>query len=107
MDIRIHSEGLDGSSALQTSRTQETSPVGQGERRRGSNAVGGGQDSVQISGLSAQISAANQQQDVQSADRVAALAALYSRGNYRVDARTLSRSLVSHALSGAVEGGVA
>jgi anti-sigma28 factor (negative regulator of flagellin synthesis) len=107
MDIRIQSESLEGANALQTSRAQETPPAGQSERQSGLKALGGGQDSVQISSLSAQISAINQQQDVQESNRVAALAALYAQGNYHVDARNLSRALVSHALSGVVEGGQA
>jgi anti-sigma28 factor (negative regulator of flagellin synthesis) len=107
MDIRIQSEGLEGANSLQTSRTQETPLAGQSERQRGLKALEGGQDSVQISSLSAQISAINQQQDVQASNRVAVLAALYAHGNYQVDARNLSRALVSHALSGGVEGGQA
>jgi len=104
MDIRIQSESLEGANALQTSRTGETPLAGQSEGQRGLKALEGGQDSVQISDLSTQISAVNQQQDVQASNRVAALAALYARGDYRVDAGNLSRALVSHALSGVIEG---
>ena len=104
MDIRIQGESLEGANALQTSRTQETPLAGQSEGQRGLKALEG-QDSVQISDLSTQISAVNQQQDVQASNRVAALAALYAHGNYHVDARNLSRALVSHALSGVIEGG--
>jgi anti-sigma28 factor (negative regulator of flagellin synthesis) len=105
MDIRIQGESLEGANALQTSRTQETPLAGQSQRQSGIKAFEGGQDSVQISNLSAQISEINQQQDVQASNRVAALAALYAQGNYQVDARNLSSALVSHALSGDVEGG--
>ena len=105
MDIRIQSESLEGANALQTSRTQETPLAGQSERQSGIKALEGGQDSVQISSLSEQISAINQQQDVEASNRVAALAALYAHGNYQVDAQKLSRALVSDALSGGVEGG--
>ena len=105
MDIRIQGESLEGANALQTSRTEETPRAGQSEGQRGLQALEGGQDSVHLSSLSAQISAINQQQDVQASNRVAALAALYAHGNYRVDARNLSRALVSHALSGVIEGG--
>ena len=107
MDIRIQGESLEGANALQTSRTGETPLAGQSEGQRGLKALEGGQDSVQISDLSTQISAVNQQQDVQTSNRVAALAALYAQGNYHVDARNLSRALVSHALSGVIEGGQA
>ena len=105
MDIRIQGEGLEGTNALQTSRTGETPLAGQSEGQRGLKALEGGQDSVHISSLSAQISAINQQQDVQASNRVAALAALYAHGNYQVDAQKLSHALVSDALSGGVEGG--
>ena len=105
MDIRIQGESLEGANALQTSRTGETPLAGQSEGQRGLKALEGGQDSVQISDLSTQISAVNQQLDVQTSNRVAALAALYAHGNYQVDASNLSRALVSHALSGAAEGG--
>ena len=67
-------------------------------------AVESGQDSVQISGLSARISAVNQQEDARESDRVSTLAALYAHGKYQVDAENLSHALVSHALSGATEG---
>jgi anti-sigma28 factor (negative regulator of flagellin synthesis) len=105
MDIRIQGESLEGANGLQTSRTGETPLAGQSEHQSGLKALAGGQDSVQISSLSAQISAIGQQQDVESSNRVAALAALYAHGNYQVDASNLSRALVSHALSGAAEGG--
>jgi anti-sigma28 factor (negative regulator of flagellin synthesis) len=107
MDIRIQGESLEGANALQTSRTEETPLAGQSQGQRGLKALEGGQDSVHISSLSAQISAINQQQDVQASNRVAALAALYAHGTYHVDARNLSRALVSHALSGSIEGGQA
>jgi anti-sigma28 factor (negative regulator of flagellin synthesis) len=105
MDIRIQSESLEGANALQTSRTQETPLASQSERQSGIKVLEGGQDSVQISSLSEQISAINQQQDVQASNRVAALAALYAHGNYQVDAQKLSSALVSDALSGGAEGG--
>jgi len=105
MDIRIQSNSLEGANALQTSRAQETPQAGQSERQSGLKALEGGQDSVQISSLSGQISAINHEQNVQAADRVAALTALYAQGNYQVDARNLSRALVSDALSGVGEGG--
>ena len=105
MDIRIQSESLEGANALQTSRTQETAAAGQSGRQSGVKALEGGQDSVQISSLSTQISAINQQEDAQASNRVATLAALYAQGNYKVDARNLSRALVSNSLSGVAEGG--
>ena len=93
MDIRIHGESLEGANALQTSRAPEASLAGKSESQRGLKPLQGGPDSVQISSLSARISEINQQQDVQASHRVAALAALYARGAYQVDASNLSRAL--------------
>lgn len=104
MDLRIQGESLEGALAPQTSRMQETPPASQNEGQRIVKAVESGQDSVEISGLSARLSAANQQEDARVSDRVATLAALYARGQYRVDTGNLSRALVSHALSGAIAG---
>jgi anti-sigma28 factor (negative regulator of flagellin synthesis) len=104
MDIRIQGESLEGALAPQTSRTQETPLTSQSESQRVPKAVESGRDSVEISGLSAQLSAANQQADARVSERVSTLAALYARGEYHVDKANLSHALVSHALSGAIEG---
>jgi anti-sigma28 factor (negative regulator of flagellin synthesis) len=104
MDIRIQGENLEGALAPQTSRTQETPLTSQSEGGRVSKAVESGEDSVEISGLSARLTAANQQEDARVSDRISTLAALYARGEYQVDTGNLSRALVSHAVSGAIEG---
>ena len=104
MDMRIQGESLEGALAPQTSRTQETPPAGQSEGQRVPKAVESGRDSVEISGFSERLSAANQQEDARESDRVSTLAAVYARGQYRVDAGNLSHALVSHALGGAVPG---
>ncbi len=104
MDIRIQGESLEGALAPQTSRTQETPLTSQSEGQRVPKAVESGQDSVEISGLSARLSAANQQEESRVSGRVSTLAAIYARGEYQVDTGNLSRALVSHALSGAIAG---
>jgi anti-sigma28 factor (negative regulator of flagellin synthesis) len=104
MDLRITGESLEGALAAQTSRTQETPPIGQSEVQRVPKAVESGRDSVEISDLSARLSAANQQEDARVSGRVSTLAALYARGAYQVDSGNLSHALVSHALSGAIGG---
>jgi anti-sigma28 factor (negative regulator of flagellin synthesis) len=104
MDIRIQAESLEGALAPQTSRTQETPLISQSEGQRVPKAVESGRDSVEISGLSARLSAANQQEDARVSDRVSTLAAVYARGQYEVDTGSLGRALVSHALSGAAGG---
>jgi len=104
MDLRIKGESLEGALAPQTSRTQETPLISQSEGQRVPKAVESGRDSVEISGLSSRLSAANQQEDARVSGRVSTLAALYARGAYHVDGGNLSRALVSHALSGAIDG---
>ena len=104
MDMRIQGESLEGALAPQTSRTQETAPASQSEGRNVLRPVESGGDSVEISGLSARLSAANQQEDARESGRVSTLAALYAHGKYQVDGGNLSRALVSHALSGAIAG---
>jgi anti-sigma28 factor (negative regulator of flagellin synthesis) len=104
MDIRIQGESLEGALAPQTSRTQETPPTNPSEGRNVLKPAEGGGDSVEISGLSARLSAANQQEDARVSDRVSALTSLYAQGKYQVDGKNLSRALVSHALSGANAG---
>jgi anti-sigma28 factor (negative regulator of flagellin synthesis) len=107
MDLRIQGESLEGALAPQTSRTQETPLTSQSESQRVPKAVESGRDSVEMSDLSARLSAANQQEDARESDRVSTLAALYARGEYQVGPENLSHALVSHALSGATEGGEA
>jgi hypothetical protein len=103
--MRITSDALDGALAPQISRAQEAAQT-HGDERQGSAIVAGsGGDSVQISPLSARIQDAASADETRIAGRVAALSALYARGEYNPDSATLSRALVSHALSGA-NGGV-
>jgi hypothetical protein len=61
-------------------------------------------DSAEISSLSTRIMDALAAGETKSAGRVAALSALYARGDYLPDASALSRALISHALGGAVSG---
>ena len=102
MDIRIQGESLEGANAPQTSRTQETPPAGQSD----ASASQGGGRAARIRLKSRAFPRALGGQPAGGCPGVRprlALAALYARGNYQVDARNLSRALVSHALSG-VEG---
>jgi hypothetical protein len=105
MSMRIQTDGLAGAAGLETSRAQETNGVAQSGKQRGAGASGSPLDSVQISGLSERIAEASADLDAQSDQRVNALAALYASGKYEVDSKSLSRSMVSQSLSGAVFGG--
>lgn len=101
--MKVHTEGLGGAASLETSRTQEAARASHGEPRHAAPATTG-QDSIQISDLSTQITKVSAQEQARIAGRVSELAALYARGEYRTDAATLSRALVSHALDRPVEG---
>jgi anti-sigma28 factor (negative regulator of flagellin synthesis) len=101
MSMNVQAGGLSGASNLETARTQETTAAAQNGKRGGAAAPAPGGDSVQISSLSTHIAAAGTVEDAALASRVQALAALHARGEYNVDAASLSHALVSHALNGA------
>ena len=105
MSVRIYSDGLAGASLPGAGRTEELSRApGTGKPPAGS--AGAAEDRVEISALSENLAAANSQVDVQRAERVQHLAALYQSGQYHVDAAKVSQAIVSHALrSGPVEAG--
>ena len=99
MSIRIYNEGLSGASAPETSRTQEISRGGAGNRaNQGSGA--GGEDQVQISSLSETLSnhAAQRTAHVQN------LKALYESGRYQVNAADVSHAIVGAAIQGGTAG---
>jgi anti-sigma28 factor (negative regulator of flagellin synthesis) len=101
--MKITSDTLDGALAPQTSRAQETTRSHEGADRA-AEAPRGGDDSVQISGLSARMMDVASTDEARMANRVATLSAIYARGEYHTDSAKLSRAIVSHAL-GSVDGG--
>jgi len=102
--MKIHPENLPGASGLTTSRSQLTTPAHSSQKYSTLDVVGTGQDSAALSDLTSNISAAISADQAKTADRVSHLAALYSKGKYEVDAAGLSKALVSHALTGRVDG---
>ena len=96
--MKIQNDALTGLNAAQTSRTEETKLAGQSAYRTGSSSAFASGDSISVSSLASQISDASAAAETRSAERVAKLAALYSRGNYTVDATALSRAMVSRAI---------
>jgi anti-sigma28 factor (negative regulator of flagellin synthesis) len=98
MSIRIQNDGVTGSAASETSRTQDVVQIGSGSRS-GSRG-GGATDSVQLSSLSGQIADASSASQAAQAGRVRQLAALYSSGRYQVDPMAISRALVSQSIQG-------
>jgi hypothetical protein len=96
--MKIQSEALSGANAADNSRVQDSTLDG---RRKGFpelGAVGHGPDSISVSSLASKIAQASGADETRTADRVSRLAALYGRGDYRPDAVSLSRAMVSQAL---------
>ena len=82
-------------------RTQGAMPTSPGHTVAGRRVDAAEGDSVEISGISAQLADASAVDGQQRANRVAELAAMYGRGQYHVNAAELSGALVSHALGAA------
>jgi anti-sigma28 factor (negative regulator of flagellin synthesis) len=99
MSIRIYNDGLGGTGAAETSRTQEISRATTG----GTTSVGSassGEDQVQISSLSEALGSQGIQRDA----RVQQLASIYQSGGYQVNSMDVSRAIVNNALqAGAAE----
>ncbi len=102
--MKIQNDALQGSTPLETGRTQSTPQItGSGlTARHGVSGHGG--DSVEISGLSTQVSESNALDSRQRETRIAQLAAIYAKGEYRVNGAALSKKMVDHSV-GAGEGG--
>jgi anti-sigma28 factor (negative regulator of flagellin synthesis) len=95
--MKIQNDALQGSNPLETGRTQSTPQTG-GGTLAGHKVSGHDGDSVEISGLSTQLSQANSLDNRQRDNRVAELAALYAKGQYRVNSAELSRKLVDQSV---------
>ncbi|PWU07560.1 MAG: hypothetical protein C5B51_09790 [Terriglobia bacterium] len=96
--MKIQNDALQGSTPLETGRTQSTTLPAGAHALAGHKAAGHDGDSVEISGLSAHLSEANGVDARQREARVAELAALYAKGEYRVNPAQLGRKLVDHAI---------
>ncbi len=102
MSVRVQTSGLAGSAAAETKRAE---PLLELPARQGSEArpTLGSDDHIELSSLSAAISAAGDAHKAQRADRIRAVGALYQTGQYQVDSSKLANAIVSEALS--VHGG--
>jgi len=94
--MTINNDCTQGCGPSETARAQGA-PTTVSHTPPGQRVDGAEGDSVHISGISAQLADANAVDGRQRADRVTALAAIYGRGEYQVNAADLSRSLVLHA----------
>ena len=97
MSIRIQNDALSGSSAAETSRTQDVVQIGSHSSNAASRS-GGPTDSVEISSLFNRISDASNSLEAAQNKRVNYLTQLYQSGRYQVDSAAVSRALVSQAL---------
>lgn len=98
MSTRVQNDGGLGQAQLQTGRTEGKSPVAKGQSHAASAYAPSGVDSVQISSLSEKIAAAGSSGETERASRVRQLSALYASGQYHVDSRKVSQSIVEAAL---------
>jgi hypothetical protein len=105
MDMKIQSEALSGANALEISRTQGSTPDGRRAGAPEQGKVGYGIDSVSVSSLASKVAQASAVDENRASDRVSQLAALYARGKYRPDSVSLSRAMVSRALTDSSGGG--
>jgi hypothetical protein len=92
MNLKIQSDRLDGSGAVQSSPTAPSRRLDQ------YGPSGRSEDSVGISDLSSKIAGNLSAADAQMEKRVNELAALYAQGKYEPNAAALSSSMVSRAL---------
>lgn len=97
MSIQIQNDGIAG---LAPSQSAPAGSVAQsGSSTKAGSAANSGADQVDISTLSGNIASSTAALASQQAARVSQLAALYAKGQYRVDSRQLSSALVSRALA--------
>src|SRR5271157_4477331 len=97
MSIRIQNDGIAGAAASQVSQTggaAHSASAGAGAGR----GIGGA-DQVDISSLSGAVANSVAAMASRQADRVSQLAALYAKGQYKVDAVQISRALISEVIS--------
>jgi anti-sigma28 factor (negative regulator of flagellin synthesis) len=101
--MKIQNNGIQGSTPLETERTQ-SAPQTSGGTTQGRKTAGHDGDSVEISSISASLSQANSVDSQHRTNRIAELAAIHARGDYQANAQKLSQALVAHSLR-AAEGG--
>jgi anti-sigma28 factor (negative regulator of flagellin synthesis) len=100
--MRIQNDGIAGPSASGPAAAESVAQSG-ASTRAGSAGSSSGADQVEISSLSGNVAAAAATLASTQADRVSQLAALYAKGEYRVDSMQLSRALISSAISSGSE----
>lgn len=103
MSLRIQSDPAGGATASEVSRAAQSTSASSEAGKIGSK-IGSGGDRVDVSSATEAISAGISAQNLQRANRVAQLGALYARGQYSADSMNVSRAIVSGAVTGSVAG---
>jgi|SRR5580658_1570633 hypothetical protein len=101
MSIRIQNDGI---AAAATSHTAPAEKTGKPGSSTSSGSINSGTDQVDISSLSGGIAAASSALASQQSARVSQLTALFSSGQFQVNAADLSHALVTSAMGGSVGG---
>lgn len=105
MSVRVQTSGVSGTGATETKRAEQASGI---PRHESDSRVGhGADDRIEISSLSAAISAASDADRSNRAEHVRAIGALYQSGQYQVDSAKLASAMVSHGLTASEMDGVA
>ena len=100
MSVRIQTGGLASHAAQETKGAE---PLSESSARHwsGVGLKSGSDDHVELSPLSAAMSAAADAHQPEQADRVRTIGAVYQSGRYQIDSAKLAKAIVSEALSAA------
>jgi flagellar biosynthesis anti-sigma factor FlgM len=97
--MKIYDQNLPGTSASESGRSQEAQRTGRAGGQGMSATASGGGDQVELSDTLNKLSRAMSAYSESRSAKVQALGAQYQSGNYRVDSRATSRSMVADALA--------
>jgi anti-sigma28 factor (negative regulator of flagellin synthesis) len=104
MSLRIQSDPAGGATASEASRAAQSTSASSEAGKTGSKTGSAGGDRVDVSSATEAISAGISAQNLQRANRVTQLGALYARGQYSADSMNVSRAIVGGAVTGSVAG---
>ena len=98
--MKIYDHNPAGAAGPESARVPETQRSGASAASRGSVQVEGGDDHVELSSSLGALSRAVSADQTNRASRIQALTAQVRSGEYRPDARAVSRGMISEALAG-------
>jgi anti-sigma28 factor (negative regulator of flagellin synthesis) len=104
MSLRVQNDPSSGIGSSEVGRTgQTTSAVSTSGKSRASSGTAGG-DQVQVSSVAESIGAGTSALNVQRANRVSQISALYAGGKYTVDSAKVSAALIANATTAIAAG---